>query len=501
MKFKHQALKQTSALGLSVMILAGGVGSAAAQQEQPPPPAAPRSAQVPKPTEMTLKNGLRVIVIERKNVPLATAQLLIKSGGAADPADLSGLAGMTADLLIKGTKTRSAPEIASTIEALGASIGSGGGWDTASVSVAGMSDKLPQTMEVMADTVQNPAFADEEIERLRAQDQDGLSVSLKQPNTVAALVSSRVIFGDSPYGHPLGGTPESIAAIKRADIVKMHDTYYRPDNAVLVVGGDVNTAAVFQMAEKYFGAWVKPARPLPVAPKGIAPINNTPRVVVVDMPDAGQAAVVSSQRGINRTDRDYFKGIVANTVLGGGYSSRLNQEIRIKRGLSYGAGSSLAGRRDVGPFSASAQTKNPSGAQVAQLIMTELNRLATEPVPETELTPRKATLIGDFSRSLETTGGIVDEIGDLALYGLNLNELNSYIANVQAVTAAEVQKFATDHFNGKNANIIIVGNAADFLEALKKQFPQVEVIPAAELDLNSPTLRKAGGNAGKAMAK
>jgi zinc protease len=482
-------------LGLSVILLAGGVGQVAAQHEQPPPPSAPHSAQLPKPTETTLKNGLRVIVIERKNVPLATAELLIKSGGAADPADLSGLAGMTADLLTKGTKTRTAPVIASTIEALGASISSGGGWDAASVTVAGMSDKLPQAMEVMADTVQNPAFADEEIERLRAQDIDGLSVSLKQPGTLAGLVASRVVFGDGPYGHPLAGTPESISAIKRADIVNLHATYYRPDYAVLVVGGDVTAAAVFQMAERYFGGWAKPSKPLPAAPKGMGPIDNAPRVVVVDMPDAGQAAVVSSQRGINRTDRDYFKGIVTNTVLGGGYSSRLNQEIRIKRGLSYGAGSSLSGRRDVGPFSASAQTKNVSGAVVAQLIMGELNRLATEPVLESELTPRKATLIGDFSRDLETTGGLVDQIGNRALYGLNLSEINAYINNVQAVTAAEVQRFATDHLSGKSANIVIVGNASEFLADLKKQFPNVEVIPVAELDLNSASLRKAPGAA------
>lgn len=499
MRIRNNWVKKTSAFCLSGLVLAGSVGITAAQQEQPPAPSAPRSAQLPKPSELTLKNGLRVIVIERKNVPLATAELVVKSGGAADPDELSGLAGMTAELLTKGTKTRNAPEIASTIEALGGSIASGGGWDAASVTIGVMSDKLSPAMAVMADTVQNPAFADDEIERLKAQNLDGLTVSLRQPGTVAGLVASRVVFSDGPYGHPLNGTPESVAAIKRTDIVNVHSTYYRPDNAVLVVGGDVVAAEVFRMAEQYFGGWSKPGKPLPAAPKGIGPINNTPRVVVIDMPDAGQAAVVASQRGINRTDRDYFKGIVANSVLGGGYSSRLNQEIRIKRGLSYGAGSSLSGRRDVGPFSASAQTKNESGAEVAQLMIAELNRLASEPVVEAELTPRKAVLIGDFSRDLETTGGLVDQVGNRALYGLSLAEINSYINNVQAVTAADVQRFATEHLGAKTVNIVIVGNSSVFLEALKKQYPNVEVIPFAELDLNSASLRKSGtGTAKKA---
>jgi zinc protease len=484
-------MRRATALSLIFVLLSGIFVSIAAQQEQPPAPSAPRSPKLPSPSELYLKNRLRIIVIERPNVPLVTAELFIKSGSEVDPNGLSGLAGMTADLLTKGTKTRSAPEIASSIEALGGSINSGSGWDSSSVSVNVMSDKLPAALEIMADTVRNPAFQDEEIERLRQQDLDGLSVSLRQPGTLAGVVASRVVFGDAPYGHPLNGTPESIAAIKRADITALHSTYYRPDNAVLVIGGDVKAPAVFKLAESLFGDWASPAKALPARTASIPSIDGAPRVVVIDLPDSGQAAVVATSRGINRSDPDYFKGIVANTVLGGGYSARLNFEIRIKRGLSYGAGSGLAARRDVGPFTASAQTKNESGAEVAQLIMAELNRLAADPVPEAELTPRKATLIGEFSRDLETTGGLVDQVGNRALYGLSLSEINSYINSVQAVTAADVQRFAAAHLNPKTANIVIVGNASLFADALRKQYANVEVIPFAELDLNSPGLRKA----------
>ena len=154
---------------------------------------------------------------------------------------------------------------------------------------------------------------------------------------------------------------------------------------------------------------------------------------MIDKPDAGQAAVFLARTGINRKDPDYFRGIVSNSVLSG-YSGRLNQEIRIKRGLSYGAGSTLDTRRDVGPFVASAQTKNESGAQVADLLLGEIGRLSSAPPADVELTPRKAVLIGNFSRNLETASGLVGQVGSLALYGLGLDEINRYINNVQAIT-------------------------------------------------------------------
>jgi zinc protease len=467
--------------------------AAAAPQETPPPPAAPRSVNVPKPVEQTLKNGLRVIVIEDHDMPLVSAQVVVKNGGEVDPATLSGVADMTASLLTKGTKTRTAPQIAQEIEALGGVINSGAGWDASRAFVNVMSSKFDPALTILSDVVRNPAFQQEEIERLRQQYLDSLSVSMNDPGTLAGYVASRVVYGDAAYGHPLSGTPESIAQVKRDDITALHAKFYRPDNAVLVIGGDIKAADAFKLAERLFGDWVKPASALP-ARGMVGKMSNggdKPRVVVVDMPEAGQAAVVVARAGISRTDPDYFRGIVANAVLTG-YSGRLNQEIRIKRGLSYGARSSLDARREAGPFVASAQTKNPSGAEVASLLMGELGRLSNEPVMETELVPRKAVLIGGFGRALETTEGLVQQIASLALYGLGLDEINGYIRNVQSVTPADVQKFAGSRIGAKGANIIIVGSAKDFLEPLGKQFQNVEVIPFAELDLNSATLRKSG---------
>ncbi|HYP01213.1 MAG TPA: pitrilysin family protein, partial [Pyrinomonadaceae bacterium] len=446
-----------------------------------------------KPVERTLPNGLRVVVIERSNMPLVSASFVVKNGGEVDPAKLSGLADMTASLLTKGTATRSAPQIAEAIEALGGSIQSGARWDASTASVGVQSSRFSPALEILADVVRRPTFKDEEIERLRAQYIDELTVALGQPGSIARFVASRVVFGDAPYGHPLSGTPESIAQIKRADIAQMHATYYRPDNAILVIGGDIRADEAFKTAERFFGDWQKPTAPLP-APSAKATGAATgasaqTRVVVIDKPDAGQAAVLVARTGIRRTDPEFFRGIVANSVLSG-YSGRLNQEIRIKRGLSYGARSALETRRDTGPFTAEAQTKNESGAVVAGLLLGELVRLASGELPDAELTPRKAVLIGGFARNLETADGLVAQVANLALYGLNFDQINSYINNVQTITAKDVQGFAGSRLDARAANIIIVGDAKKFLPELQKQYKNVEVIPVADLDLNTAQLRK-----------
>jgi len=458
-------------------------------QATPPPPASPRSVQFPKPVEKTLANGLRVIVVERGGTPLVTAQLVIKNGGEVDPPELAGLGNMLADLITKGTEKRSATQIAEAIEALGGSLYSSARWDSTRVGVDVISSKVGPAVDILADVVRRPTFKEEEIERLRQQTLDDLTVELGQPGSIARYVASRVVFGDAPYGQPLAGTPETIAGIDRNEFLKYHGRWYRPDNAILVVGGDIKAKSAFALAQQYFGDWKKPAEPLPNLPAPKPVTAAGPRVIVIDKPDAGQAAVLVARAGITREDPDYFRGLVANSVLSG-YSGRLNQEIRIKRGLSYGAGSSLDTRRNVGPFTASAQTKNQSAAQVAELLLGEVGKLATASVPDIELNPRKAVVIGNFARNLETAAGLVSQVASLAVYGISFDEINRYIGNVQTVGASDVQRFAGSHLDAKATSIVIVGNAKEFLPELRKKFPEVEVIPMAELDLNSALLRK-----------
>src|SRR6267142_3769391 len=226
---------------------------AQAPQASPPPPAPPRSVQFPKPVEKTLPNGLRVIVISRTATPLVTAQLVIRNGGEVDPPELAGLGNMLADLITKGTEKRSATQIAEAVEALGGSLYSSARWDSTRVGVDVMSSKVGPAIEILADVVRRPTFKDEEIERLRQQTLDDLTVELGEPGSIARYVAARVVFGDAPYGQPLAGTPQSIARIDRKDVVTYHGRFYRPDNAILVLGGDLKAANAFKLAQQYFG--------------------------------------------------------------------------------------------------------------------------------------------------------------------------------------------------------------------------------------------------------
>ena len=247
------ALTLVSALPLLVI--------AQTPQATPPPPAPPRSGTFPKPVEQTLQNGLRVIVVERHESPLIAVQLLVKNGGEVDPPEMAGLADMTANLLTKGTQTRDATEIAQQIESLGGSLDSGARWDSSIANVGVMSSKISQAMEILADVVRRPTFKSEEVERLRQQYLDNVTLALSEPGSIARFVAARVVFGDSPYGHPVSGTTESLTRITPADISKMHARYYRPDNAILVIGGDVTAKDALALATRYFGDWQKPTTP------------------------------------------------------------------------------------------------------------------------------------------------------------------------------------------------------------------------------------------------
>lgn len=457
----------------------------------PPPPAAPRAVAVPAPSVTTLSNGLRVIAVPRPGSGLVTVEALVRAGGARDSKNKGGVASMTADLLTQGAGGRTAPQIAEAVEALGTSINANAGWDGSSAEMTVIRGRLAQAMPLLADVVIRPAFAPAEVQRLKTQTLDDLAVSLQEPGTLVRFAATKALFGDAPYGHPLGGTPETVRAIGRADVAAFHRANYRPDNAVLLIVGDITARDAFDLAARNFGGWKRPAAPLLEPPALPAPTGKR-RVLVIDKPDADQAAVYVIRPGIRREDPAYYRGIVANAVLGTGFSSRLNREVRIKRGLSYGAGSGLDARRGVGPFVAVSQTKNPSAGEVAQVIVGELGRLATAPLPQAELATRQAVLTGGFSRSLETTAGLAGRVSELALYGLPLAELNRYLPTVRAVTPAQARQFARERLSPSAATVLVVGDAKQFLPDLKKRLPgyPVEVIPVSRLDLNRASLRK-----------
>ena len=471
-------------------------------QEMPPKPSAPKIAIIPAVKEKKLANGLTVAVVERKNVPLVTIQLLVKSGASSENMNQAGLANMTTSLLTKGTTTRSATEIAEQMEFLGGSINTGAGWNNSNVIVNVMSDKLDQALTIMSDVVLNPTFKQEEIDLLKSQTLDNLNYNLKQPGFLASYIASRYSFNE----HPAGGTPSSINAITRQDIVDFHAGNFYPSDSVLIFTGDITQAKANLLAQKYFGKW-KPQTNVKtilgdanssdygMTSKSTMSQKDKPvtvrRILVVDLPNSGQASVnYLNKASVGRSGKDFYPASVLNSVLGGGYSSRLNQEIRIKRGLSYGAGSSFAWRAGQTNFGTRTQTKNESAAEVAELVLAEVSKLTDTSVSSEELSPRKLVLMGDFGRDLETTQGLAGAVAELYSFGLPTTELNAYMKNVQGITDAQIRNFAQSNILG--GDIIIVGDAKIFMKDLKKRFPnkEIDVIKADELDLSRANLRK-----------
>ncbi len=489
-RFAMMALCALLASSATTAAHAADAASATAATDALPAPGPARKVSIPVAQDKVLPNGLRVVVANRAVTPLVSVALYVRSGAEIDPPNLAGLTDLTAGLLDKGTTTRSAPQIAEAADALGGSLGSGAGFDQSQVSISVTTPKLAEALDLLADVARHPAFAPEEIERERKQMLDDLRVALSQPGSVARLVAARAVYGDGAYGHSAGGTPTSLPRIQRDDIVKLHDTFYRPDNAVLVFAGDIDLERAVQLAERSFGDWKAPATALPDAPAGQGARNLAP-TIAIDLPGAGQSAVTAVHGGIARSSAEFYPGIVADAVLGGSYSARLNEEIRIKRGLSYGAHSSLDTRRQAGSFGGSAQTKNPSAVEVAGLLLGEFERLSSTPPDAEELAARKATLSGNFGFSLETTHGLLGEVASLAVYGLPLDELAHYLDKVQAVTADQVRTFAQAHLGRDGMSVIVAGDAQQFADALGKAYPKIERYTIAGLDLDSPTLKPA----------
>lgn len=457
-----------------------------------PEPSAAREPTFITPVEKTLANGLRVIVIERPGLPLLSAAIVIRSGTESDPPRLAGLAGFTASLLTQGTETRSATQIAREVESLGAAITATAAEDATTIALSTLSAQAAPAFALLADVVRHPKFAPEEIERQRRQALDDLRVNLEEPGTVARLAAGRIILGSGLYSSPGSGTIASLQRLQRAEITAFHAAHYAAGGALLVIAGNITAEAAFALADTHFGDW--PARPA-AAPPASASFTTAapPRAILIDQPSAGQAAVLLGAPGIARTAGDYFPGLVANAVLGGGYTSLLNQEIRVKRGLSYGTFSTLAALRAGGYSLARCQTKNISATEVASLIRGQLQHLATDLIPAEFLVARQATLIGDFARDLETNAGYVATIGGFALHDLPLDSARDYPARIRSVTAEDLRTFARTHLALDTTSTIVVGRAKEIAQPLRKLIPTLEVIPADALDLDSPTLRRANG--------
>jgi zinc protease len=460
-----------------------------AKKKQTPPPAQPaKEVHFPDFEQKTLANGLRVVVIEHRETPSVTVDMIFRAGQAFDTAPKAGLAAATAQLLRQGTTSRSAQQIAQIIDSVGGNLSTEGSLDSAIASLLVTSDQLAPGLDLLADVVLRPSFPAEELERWRRQTLNGLQVQQEDASYLASAAFDRAVFEGHPYGLPTVGTPESVRALTRDDLVAFHREHYVPNETIMAVVGDVKAADAFAQVERAFGAWPK-GKEFQVPPVKPAK-RDKHRIVVIDKPDAVQTQIVVGQIGLAFTDPDYFVSDVYNSVLGGGPSSRLYQEVRNKRGLSYGVGSGFLKALQPGSFNASTFTKTESTVQTVEVILETILELEKAPVPAAELEGRKTYLSGVFPLQIETPQGIANKLLEALKYGLGREFIESYRGRIDAVTAEQVQSFAGRRIHPKSSLIVLVGNASGFLPELEKKLGPAEVIPYKELDLLRADLRR-----------
>jgi zinc protease len=488
-------LAKPTALALALCL---SVGTAAAAQEAqapaakkkqtPPPPQPAKEVHFPPFEQKTLGNGLQVVVVEQHETPAVGIQLLVQAGKAHEPATKAGLAQATADLLRQGTATRSAQQIADAIDSVGGDLNTSGGWDSAYASLQLTADQVDLGLDLLSDVLLRPSFPAEEIERWRHQSLNSLQVNMEDAGYLADTAFGRAVFGNHPYGLPDEGTPESVQAITREDIAAFHKARYVPNGSILAVVGDVKAADVFAKVERAFGAWPKGVEEK--VPPVVEPKREKPRVIVIDKPDAVQTEIRAGHVGLAFTDPDYFVSLVYNSVLGQGGSARLYNEVRRKRGLSYGADSSFIPAYQPGWFQVSTFTKTESTAEALKVALDVVAGMAKEPVPATELAERKTYLTGVFPMQIETPQGISSQVVQALKYGYDRKWLETYRDKIDAVTAQQVQSFAQRRIHPDRVLAVLVGNAAGFKADLEKAYGPVEVIPYHDLDLARPELKK-----------
>ena len=455
-----------------------------AEREAPPGPSEAPTVAVPEFVTHTLSNGIEVLAVQTGDVPIATMRVLLPGGSISDDRAKAGVAEWAADLAEHGTPTMSAQQIAARMESLGAAMGGGAGTDNTSFALTAPVANMDAAGAVFADVIRNASYPEAEVTRELGRGLDNLRVAMNEPASLARMVLRPLVYGDAPYGNLGGGTLESIASITREDLIAHREAYWHPARAQIVVSGGIAPEEAFALAERLFGDWSSDA---PVPPVIAAPAGEVlaPRTVVIDMPDAGQAAVLLTGRGPERTSADYFPLELANAVLGGGSSGRLFEEIRTKRALAYGSGSGIANLADDPFVQAVTQTANETVGDVVDVMLAEFDRIGSEPLSEELLAKRRLYLTGGYNRSLESSAGYGGILASLLTLGLDPAEIATYAANLDAVSVQQANAAADRYFDPGNTSIIVVGNAAAFIDDLRAIRPDVEVIPLDQLNLNT----------------
>jgi zinc protease len=424
---------------------------------QPKPGPDPRFA-LPKLQRRTLSNGLEVLIVEHHELPVVNMNLVLKTGGTADPLDRGGLASLTAALLDEGTKTRTALDISNQLASIGASLGTGADWDLSSINLTTLTKHLGRALDIYADVITNPSFPESELQLQRNQRLAAFLQRRDNADAIAGIAYASLLYGrQHPYGHSLSGDEPSVSAINVDDVKRFYGTYYRPNNAALIVVGDVKPDAVMQQLESAFAKWEKADVPAVNVP---APQQREKAgLYLVDKPGAAQSVITIGHIGVARSTPDYFPLVVMNMMLGGQFSSRVNMNLRESKGYTYGARTSFDYRRAAGPFAASAGVQTAVTKESVVEFLKELRGIRGEiPVTAAELEFSKQAIIRGYPRSFETPDQIANRLTTLVIYGLPDSYFNEFIPNVRAVTAEDIARVANKYLDPSKMAVLVVGD-------------------------------------------
>jgi zinc protease len=439
----------------------------------PPPP----RMHPPVAERSSLENGLRILSVERRRLPIADVLLVIPAGAATDELERSGLAHLTAELLDSGSAKRTQIEIATDLDAIGARMSASAGWDHTTIALHSLSPRLPQALGILADVVTTPAFPDEEFRRGRDERLAEILQELDDPDTLADLAIARTIHGrDHVYGVTAAGTRETVARLERDDLVRFHSERYRPASAFAVVAGDIPANDAASLLQDALGAWSS-GRMIPVIPP--APAAAKPATIhLLDRPGAPQSEIRIGTVGVPRSSPDYFALIVLNTVLGGSFTSRLNVRMREQGGYTYGAFSGFAFRTGHGPFVAGAAVFTDATDRAIAEGIEEIVRIREAPVPEDELARAKQYVMLGLPRAFETSGGIASRIAEIELHGLDERYWHEFAARVDAIGQEDLRAAARRILEPDRLQVVVVGDAS----RVRAPLEQLGIAPVVDME-------------------
>ena len=433
-------------------------------RSQAPAPTEPRPYHFPHITRATLPNGLRVLVAENHNAPLVSFRALVRSGADHDTLQTAGLAALAADLLDEGAGNRDAIKLAEDIGLLGAALGTGADWDASYVSSDALTRNSDPAFEIFADVVARATLPADGLERVRAERLNEILQQRDEPGVIAGKRFANLLYGTGAYGNSVVGNADSVSRITIDDVRRFYEQHFIPNNAAVVVSGDVSAQSAIELVQSALGDWKRGAEP-PHAVVAPRPIDAS-RVYVIDRPQAVQSEIRVGHIGVSRSTEDYFPLSVMNAIFGGVFNSRINLNLRERHGYTYGARSQFAFRRHAGPFVVAAPVRNEVTLQSVSEVLGELRRIRTGDIETRELDDVKSYLMGVFPATVQTASDIASRLVDMELYGLPEDYFDRYRETIAKVSKDDVERVAQKYLDPDRVLIVVVGNAKQIKEPL-----------------------------------